>query len=156
MDRKNSLSKNSLSSLTHTYTHPKTHTKAVSNPPTADDDDGTPTDEEAVDGEDDRRHLPMEFWTTKGLSTVASGVGKPLYLDAITRACTRLDFARVCVMIDVTQTLRKRIIIMNPDEDGGETPGKVDVEYEWLPPKCTDCVTLGHSGKECTLTKPQK
>ncbi|KAL2225234.1 UNVERIFIED_CONTAM: hypothetical protein Sindi_3091900 [Sesamum indicum] len=25
------------------------------------------------------RHLPMEFWTTEGLSTVASGVGKPLY-----------------------------------------------------------------------------
>ncbi|KAL2252847.1 UNVERIFIED_CONTAM: hypothetical protein Sindi_0079400 [Sesamum indicum] len=102
------------------------------------------------------RHLPMEFWTTKGLSTVASGVGKPLYPDAITRACTRLDFARVCVMIDVTQTLRKHIIIMTPDEDGGETPCKVDVEYEWLPPKCTDYMTLGHSAKECTLTKPQK
>ncbi|KAL2237566.1 UNVERIFIED_CONTAM: hypothetical protein Sindi_0948300 [Sesamum indicum] len=55
MDIKNSLSKHSLSSLTHTYTHPKTHTKAVSNPPTAGDDDGTPTDEEAVDSEDDRR-----------------------------------------------------------------------------------------------------
>ncbi|KAL2251990.1 UNVERIFIED_CONTAM: hypothetical protein Sindi_2321300 [Sesamum indicum] len=36
------------------------------------------------------------------------------------------------------------------------TPCKVDVEYEWLPPKCTDCMTLGHSAKECTLTKPQK
>ena len=32
------------------------------------------------------RHLPLEFWTTEGLSTVASGVGKPLYPDAITRA----------------------------------------------------------------------
>ncbi|KAL2235696.1 UNVERIFIED_CONTAM: hypothetical protein Sindi_1301800 [Sesamum indicum] len=40
------------------------------------------------------RHLPMEYWTTDGLSTVASGVGKPLYPDAITRACMRLDFAR--------------------------------------------------------------
>ncbi|KAL2224605.1 UNVERIFIED_CONTAM: hypothetical protein Sindi_2993600 [Sesamum indicum] len=102
------------------------------------------------------RQLPLEFWTTEGLSTVASGVGKPLYPDAITRACTRLDFARVCVMNDVTQKLEKHIIIMTPDEDGGETPCMVDIEYEWLPPKCTGCMTLGHSEKECSLTKPQK
>ncbi|KAL2226606.1 UNVERIFIED_CONTAM: hypothetical protein Sindi_2019300, partial [Sesamum indicum] len=73
------------------------------------------------------RHLPMEFWTTEGLSTVASEVGKPLYPDAITRACTRLNFARVCVMIDVTQTIAKHIIIMTPDEDGGETPCKPSI-----------------------------
>ncbi|KAL2225761.1 UNVERIFIED_CONTAM: hypothetical protein Sindi_3051900 [Sesamum indicum] len=102
------------------------------------------------------RHLPMEFWTTEGLSIVASGVGKPLYPDVITRACTRLNFTRVCVMIDVTQKLQNHIIIMTPDEDGGETPCKIDIEYEWLPPKCTGCMTLGHSVKECTSTKPQK
>ncbi|KAL2225785.1 UNVERIFIED_CONTAM: hypothetical protein Sindi_3018100 [Sesamum indicum] len=102
------------------------------------------------------RHLPMEFWTTDGLSTVASGVGKPLYPDVITRACTRLDFARVCVMVDVSQNLPNHVIIMTPDEDGGETPCKVDVDYEWLPPKCLDCMTLGHSTKECPLTKPKK
>ncbi|KAK4383610.1 hypothetical protein Sango_2758900 [Sesamum angolense] len=72
------------------------------------------------------RHLPVELWTTEGLSTVASGIGQPLYSDAITRACTRLDFDRV------------------------------DVEYEWLPPKCTGCSSLGHSTKECPLSKPTK
>ncbi|KAL2251919.1 UNVERIFIED_CONTAM: hypothetical protein Sindi_2314200 [Sesamum indicum] len=102
------------------------------------------------------RHLPMEFWTTEGLSTVASGVGKPLYPDAITRACTRLDFARVCVMIDATQKLHKHIIVMAPDEEGGETPCKVDIEYEWLPPKCTACMSLGHSNKDCALNKTRK
>ncbi|KAL2234687.1 UNVERIFIED_CONTAM: hypothetical protein Sindi_1200900 [Sesamum indicum] len=102
------------------------------------------------------RHLPLEFWTTEGLSIVASDVGKPLYPDAITWACTRMDFARVCMMTDVTQKLKKHIIIMTPDEDGGETPCKVDIKYEWLPPKCTGCMTLGHSKKECSLTKPQK
>ena len=59
-------------------------------------------------------------------------------------------------MIDVTQKLEKYIIIMTPDEDGGETPCKVDIEYEWLSPKCTGCMTLGHSVKECSLTNPQK
>ncbi|KAL2237643.1 UNVERIFIED_CONTAM: hypothetical protein Sindi_0956000 [Sesamum indicum] len=101
------------------------------------------------------RHLPVELWTDEGLSTVASGVGKPLYPDAITRACTRLDFARVCVMLDVTSNLLKHIIIMTPDEDGGESPCKVDVEYEWLPQKCQRCMTMGHSDKECILNKPK-
>ncbi|KAL2235780.1 UNVERIFIED_CONTAM: hypothetical protein Sindi_1310200, partial [Sesamum indicum] len=90
------------------------------------------------------------------LNTVASGVGKPLYPDAITRACMRLDFARGCVMLDITQKLRKHIIIMTPDEDGGEAPCKVDVEYEWHPPKCTDCMTLGHTAKDCSLNKSNK
>ena len=102
------------------------------------------------------RHLPVELWTEEGLSTVASGIGKPLYPDAITRACTRLDFARVCVMLDVSSNLPKHIIIMTPDEEGGETPCKIDVEYEWLPSKCTSCMTLGHSAKDCVLNKPSK
>ncbi|KAL2248016.1 UNVERIFIED_CONTAM: hypothetical protein Sindi_2653900 [Sesamum indicum] len=92
------------------------------------------------------RHLPMEFWTTYGLSTVASGVGKPLYPDAITRASTRLDFTRVCVMVDVSQNLPNHVIIMTPDEDGGETPCKVYVEYEWLPPKCFGLYDIGALG----------
>ncbi|KAL0287136.1 UNVERIFIED_CONTAM: hypothetical protein Sradi_7131000 [Sesamum radiatum] len=66
------------------------------------------------------RHLPVELWTTEGLSIVASGIGKPLY------------------------------------PDGGESACKVDVEYEWLPPKCNACVSLGHSTKECPMTKPKQ
>ncbi|KAK4384171.1 hypothetical protein Sango_3084600, partial [Sesamum angolense] len=81
------------------------------------------------------RHLPVELWTTEGLSTVASGIGRPLYPDAITRACTRLDFARVCVMLNVSSKLPKHVVILMPNELGGETACKVDVEYEWLPPK---------------------
>ncbi|KAK4383785.1 hypothetical protein Sango_2743900 [Sesamum angolense] len=50
------------------------------------------------------KHLPMEYWTTEGLSVVASGVGKPLYSDAVTKQCSRLDYARVCVMLDYHST----------------------------------------------------
>ncbi|KAL2247979.1 UNVERIFIED_CONTAM: hypothetical protein Sindi_2650200 [Sesamum indicum] len=102
------------------------------------------------------RHLPVELWIEEGLSTVASGIGKPLYPDAITRACTRLDFACACVMLEVSSSLPKHIIIMTPDEEGGETPCKIDVEYESIPPKCTNCMTLGHSAKDCPLNKPPK
>ncbi|KAL2225767.1 UNVERIFIED_CONTAM: hypothetical protein Sindi_3096300 [Sesamum indicum] len=100
------------------------------------------------------RHLPVELWTVEGLSTVASGIGRPLYPDAITRACTRLDFACVCLMLDVSSKLPKHIIIMMPKEEGGEITCKIDIEYEWLPPKCTSCMTLGHTTKVCAFTKP--
>ncbi|KAL0304696.1 UNVERIFIED_CONTAM: hypothetical protein Sangu_3068800 [Sesamum angustifolium] len=73
------------------------------------------------------RHLPVEFWTNDGLSTVASGVGRPLYQDSITRACTRLDSACVCVMLDILSTLPKHLIIMMPKKDGSETPYKAPV-----------------------------
>ncbi|KAL0294053.1 UNVERIFIED_CONTAM: hypothetical protein Scaly_3129800 [Sesamum calycinum] len=39
------------------------------------------------------KHLPMEYWTEEGLSTVASGIGTPLYSDGITKDCSRLDYA---------------------------------------------------------------
>ncbi|KAL0290138.1 UNVERIFIED_CONTAM: hypothetical protein Sangu_2586300 [Sesamum angustifolium] len=99
------------------------------------------------------RHLPVELWTTDGLSTVASGIGKPLYPDAITRACTRLDFARVCVMLDINSKLPRHVIIMIPLENGGETACKVDVEYEWVPPKCKNCMSLGHATTACPDSK---
>ncbi|KAL2235678.1 UNVERIFIED_CONTAM: hypothetical protein Sindi_1300000, partial [Sesamum indicum] len=94
--------------------------------------------EEVIEGEPwlfKGQHIVLQKWelgmvmrklnhtqvpTEEGLSIVASGIGKPLYPDAITRACTRLDFAR------------------------------------WLPPKCTSCMTLGHSAKDCTLKKSSK
>ncbi|KAL2237639.1 UNVERIFIED_CONTAM: hypothetical protein Sindi_0955600 [Sesamum indicum] len=44
---------------------------------------------------------------------------------------------------------------MTPDEDGAESPCKIDVEYEWLPQKCQRCMTMGHSDKECILNKPK-
>ncbi|KAL2235627.1 UNVERIFIED_CONTAM: hypothetical protein Sindi_1294900 [Sesamum indicum] len=51
MEHKNSLTKNSLSTLTHTITHPKTHTYALATSPTAGDEDGAPADDEGVDGD---------------------------------------------------------------------------------------------------------
>ncbi|KAK4382835.1 hypothetical protein Sango_2835000 [Sesamum angolense] len=107
-------------------------------------------------GVDKTSTLAGELWTTEGLSTVASGIGRPLYPDAITRACTRFHFARVCIMLNVSSKLPKHVVIMMPNELGGESACKVDVEYEWLPPKCTGCSSIGHSTKECPLSKPTK
>ncbi|KAL2235311.1 UNVERIFIED_CONTAM: hypothetical protein Sindi_1263300 [Sesamum indicum] len=55
----------------------------------------------------------------------ASGVGKPLYPDANNESMHEIGFR------------------------------SYDVEYEWLPPKCTNCMTLGHM-TSCPLNKTHK
>ncbi|KAL0292017.1 UNVERIFIED_CONTAM: hypothetical protein Sangu_3258300 [Sesamum angustifolium] len=100
------------------------------------------------------KHLPMEYWTDEGLSTVASGVGTPLYTDGITKECSRLDFARVCVMLNYTSSLPKHLIVISPIlRDGKEDPKRVDIEYEWLPQRCKLCCSLGHVASTCPDSK---
>ncbi|KAL0302121.1 UNVERIFIED_CONTAM: hypothetical protein Scaly_3043300 [Sesamum calycinum] len=73
------------------------------------------------------RHLPMEYWTDEGLSTVASGIGTPLYTDGITKACSRLDFARVCIMLDYNSDLPKHLVVISPVlRNGKEDPKRID------------------------------
>ncbi|KAL0282886.1 UNVERIFIED_CONTAM: hypothetical protein Sradi_7248800 [Sesamum radiatum] len=42
---------------------------------------------------------------------------------------------------------------MMPKEDGKEVPCKVEVEYEWVPPKCKTCMSLGHMTAACPDSK---
>ncbi|KAL0290762.1 UNVERIFIED_CONTAM: hypothetical protein Sradi_7043500 [Sesamum radiatum] len=103
------------------------------------------------------RHLPMEYWTEDGLSAVASGVGTPLYTDKITKTCSRLDFARVCVMLDYNSKLPRHLVVLSPVvSEATHIPIKVDIEYEWLPLRCKQCCSLGHTAPNCPETKVTK
>ncbi|KAL0445881.1 UNVERIFIED_CONTAM: hypothetical protein Slati_1716000 [Sesamum latifolium] len=99
------------------------------------------------------KHLPMEFLTDEGLSTIASAVGKPLYSDRITRACSRLDFSCICVLLDYSSTLPKHLIVISPTKGGDKIPCHIDVEYEWVPNKCNVCKTLGRDTRTCPTKK---
>jgi len=96
-------------------------------------------------------HLPMEFWTSNGLSYVASGVGVPLYADKVTEEQKRLGFARVLIEIDVHSACPKELIICRANGD----MVTVGVVYSWLPPKCSTCGTFGHATYTCNK-KEQK
>ncbi|KAL0282051.1 UNVERIFIED_CONTAM: hypothetical protein Sradi_7274100 [Sesamum radiatum] len=96
------------------------------------------------------KHLPVEYWTDEGLSAVASGVGIPLYSDKITKSCSRLDYARVCILLDYNSVLPKHLVVISPIlHEGKEIPTKIDIEYEWLPQRCKLCCSLGHSAAAC-------
>ncbi|KAF9676417.1 hypothetical protein SADUNF_Sadunf09G0136400 [Salix dunnii] len=53
-------------------------------------------------------------WADRGLSLVASKVGKPLSCDESTYTCSRLDFARVCVEIDAGMPFIHNFEIITP------------------------------------------
>ncbi|KAJ6689104.1 hypothetical protein OIU85_005503 [Salix viminalis] len=93
--------------------------------------------------------LPFPPRTQVGLSLVASMVGRPLSCDSQTYICTRLEYARLCVEIDVSLPKVTHFEIVSPLS---ADPIAVEVEYEWLPPHCSQCKLYDHS---CKNPNPQ-
>jgi len=96
-------------------------------------------------------HLPLEFWSPSCLCYVASGVGKPIYVDKVTEDQKRLGFARVLVEIDMNSDCPKEIEIQRSN---GEVV-TVGVVYPWLPPKCSVCKGFGHAAFACSKKEKQ-
>ncbi|KAG5247610.1 DUF4283 domain-containing protein [Salix suchowensis] len=72
--------------------------------------------------------LPFPLWSRKGLSLVASMVGRPLSCNESTFSCSRLDLARVWVEIDASIPLVHKFEIVTPLSP---EPLHIEVEYEW-------------------------
>ncbi|GKE28450.1 RNA-directed DNA polymerase, eukaryota, reverse transcriptase zinc-binding domain protein [Tanacetum coccineum] len=68
--------------------------------------------------------LPMEAWTTKGISVVSSSMGRPLIMDSMT--------AYVC-------------------KNGVGRTKYGRVTYDWKPPVCSHCLVFGHDHKNCKV-----
>nr|XP_009775461.1 PREDICTED: uncharacterized protein LOC104225384 [Nicotiana sylvestris] len=95
--------------------------------------------------------LLLRFWFTKALSKLASVVGKPLYTDKITAEMENVSYARVLVETDISQPL--------PDSFEMQTKRGViiqQIEYEWKPKYCCECIRFGHNSNECWLKEVQK
>lgn len=87
----------------------------------------------------------MEYWDPTCLSSVANGIGRPLYIDSLTQKQQRLGFARVLVEDNIHDALSKEIEI-----DLGNDSITVGVEYSWIPIKCKMCSSFGHATYACT------
>lgn len=95
-------------------------------------------------------NVPFQFWTAKGLSILASYLGNPIMVDAPTLAERRLDFARVCVDVDLSCDFPTSFEVL---VDGNKTI-QISVEYAWKPIKCNFCGVFGHNESKCPA-KPQ-
>jgi len=82
---------------------------------------------------------------------VASGVGKPIYVDKVTEDQKRLGFAQVLVEIHMNSDCPKEIEILR--SNGGVVT--VGVVYFWLPPKCSVCKGFGHAAFACSNKEKQ-
>jgi hypothetical protein len=71
---------------------------------------------------------------------VASGVGKPLCADSVTKEQLRLGFARVLVEVNIDSDFPKEIEVVGADG----VRVVVGIEYPWLPVKCKKWKSFGH------------
>lgn len=85
-------------------------------------------------------HIPLAYYHNEGINYIASGVGRPLYMDRATANCTRLDFAKVCVEIDASNPMPDKLRL----EVGDDQVVEIKVEAPWLPEHCWECGVFGH------------
>ncbi|KAL0921203.1 hypothetical protein M5K25_008255 [Dendrobium thyrsiflorum] len=88
--------------------------------------------------------LPLCCWTPVGISKIATKIGEPLTVDALTASKSRLTYARVCVLVDSAAKY--------PDTVPISVEGKIfklKIEYEWRPTVCSFCMSLNHSPSVC-------
>ncbi|GKD76560.1 RNA-directed DNA polymerase, eukaryota, reverse transcriptase zinc-binding domain protein [Tanacetum coccineum] len=98
---------------------------------------------------------PLEAWSNVGLSALASGIGNPLIMDAMTtRMCNQgigsFGYARILVEAKADKGLENHIEILYRGKDTSEQMiKKVKVEYDWKPPLCPCCKVFGHTDSNC-------
>ncbi|GKE48119.1 hypothetical protein Tco_1479377, partial [Tanacetum coccineum] len=84
-------------------------------------------------------------WSMDGISTLASGLGKPMMMDTVTanmcyKGVGNLEYARNLVKMDTEKELKKEIEIRYKDNNNNiKWSKKVKVVYDWKPPACTTC-----------------
>lgn len=95
-------------------------------------------------------NVPLSYLNSDGISFLASGIGKPLFVDEVTSNLEPMHFARVCIEITADFSFPSSIDVTVFDEDSAEEiVVSVDVEYQSKPPTCPGCKVFGHSPVKC-------
>ncbi|KAK8700525.1 hypothetical protein V6N13_018919 [Hibiscus sabdariffa] len=92
--------------------------------------------------------IPLELFSKRGLSYIASVIGTPLYMDNVTGSRQRLAYAKVCVEISVNSCLPDSVNVVL----GNGSLASVGVDVPWMPPKCSRCCIFGHLDKLCPFS----
>ncbi|KAF9598754.1 hypothetical protein IFM89_031422 [Coptis chinensis] len=86
-----------------------------------------------------------ELWTDDGLGFLASKGGVPHSQDEATKLKKRIDYARVCVEVDVSAKLPDSF----PIELALGDERLISFEYPWIPARCESCQKFGHATENC-------
>lgn len=93
--------------------------------------------------------LPIELMFPRILLEITASIGTQLKVDAITSSGARAIFARVCIILDFSQSLPKRTWVRIGDVDFCPL-----VAYENIPNLCFSCRIVGHKMDQCLQSKP--
>nr|GEW98105.1 RNA-directed DNA polymerase, eukaryota, reverse transcriptase zinc-binding domain protein [Tanacetum cinerariifolium] len=98
-------------------------------------------------------NIPLEAWSVRDISALASRLGTPIMMDSITASMChngsgRAGYARILVEIDAKKGIQDQIEIVYKDALNCTKKTKfVKVEYNWEPALCVHCGVFGHSDK---------
>ncbi|KAK8605380.1 hypothetical protein V6N13_102162 [Hibiscus sabdariffa] len=95
-------------------------------------------------------NVPLELFNQKCLSYISSALGTPLYMDSVTSNRERVEFAKVCIEVDVAFCIPNKIDVLV--KDGSTVSFRVFAP--WLPACCSKCRTYGHFKKACAVEAP--
>ncbi|KAG7537202.1 Reverse transcriptase domain [Arabidopsis suecica] len=85
-------------------------------------------------------NIPVNFYHQAILFGIAKGLGTPVKVDTTTRQFERARFARVCVEIDLSKTLKGSVLVNG---------NRYFVSYEGLTNICSGCGIYGHAVHNC-------
>ena len=96
-------------------------------------------------------NIPLEYWTNTCLGYIASVVGNPLHLDALTKNRSKLSFARICIEVGVDCEFPKSVLL----DMGNGKFSTIKIEYPWVPQCCSNCKLFGNNLAQCHILKEQ-
>lgn len=85
--------------------------------------------------------MPYKYWGHSTLNKIAGLIETPKKLDPLTEQKEYLSYAGVLVEFKINKSPPERIGFSY--ELGGKVA--INVEYDWLPVKCSQCDTYGHA-----------
>lgn len=91
--------------------------------------------------------VPLDLRHQRGLSLIAGLVKEPKETDDFTKNLVSLTLSHVKVEVDFTKEV---LYVVEYERDNGEVV-EFQVDYPWLPPKCSHCHELGHIANNCLL-----
>ncbi|GJY65949.1 hypothetical protein Tco_0468187 [Tanacetum coccineum] len=100
-------------------------------------------------------NVPIVAYLEVGLSLITTQLGRPIMLDSYTsimclKSWGRNTYARALVEVSADKELMDSLVVAIPFPNGkGNCLEKIEIKYEWEPPRCSVCRIFDHIDEQC-------